>query len=161
MIWILYCAFAIVTMFLWNVIHEMSHVLAAKMLGHIKSWVIKPYPHIYKKHFRFAGAYWKWNENPPSETKRGIISLAPRAMDVVAIELLIVAAFLSGTLQILLLIFCSGGIIDLFVGSIGYSENSDLKQAAKRLKTDPWKLSVVGFVFCFWGALGVLAFFIN
>ena len=78
-------------------------------------------------------------------------------MDVIAIELLIVTLFISGPAQILLLIFCAGGIIDLFVGSIGYSEGSDLRKAAKRLETDPWKIRIAGFVFCLLGVLAVVA----
>lgn len=157
MIWVLYCFAILVSWFLWNIIHEASHVLAAKIFGDVKSWTIKPYPHKNNGSFRFAGAYWTWDGDPPADGARGFIDLAPRIMDVVAIELLIVALFISGPAQILLLIFCAGGIIDLFVGSIGYSENSDLKKAAKRLDINPWKIRISGFVFCLLGVLAVVA----
>jgi hypothetical protein len=157
MLYVIYCLVAILTLFLWNVIHEASHVLAAKALGNVKEWSIKPYPHKHNGKFRFAGAYWTWDGEPPTDGARGCIDLAPRIMDVVAIELLIVALFISGLAQILLLIFCAGGIIDLFVGSIGYSDSSDLQKAAKRLEINPWKIRITGFVFCLLGVLAVVA----
>ncbi|MHA2426416.1 MAG: hypothetical protein ACXADB_00050 [Candidatus Hermodarchaeia archaeon] len=157
MLYVIYCLAAILTLFLWNVIHEMSHVLAAKIFGNVKEWSIKPYPHKHNGKFRFAGAYWTWDGDSPANGVRGCIDLAPRIMNVVAIELLIVALFISGPAQILLLIFCAGGIIDLFVGSIGYSDNSDLQKAAKRLEIHPWKIRIAGFLFCLLGVLATVA----
>lgn len=152
---ILYCLSAVITLFLWNTIHELSHILAAKFVGNVSSWSIKPYPHISGGRFRFASSSWRWEGEAPTASEEAAVHLAPRIMDTLAILLVIATIFISGPLQILMLIFCSGGIIDLFVGSIGYSATSDLRKAAQLLEIAPWKIRTVGFALCLLGTLEV------
>jgi len=159
MIWV-YILAAIVSWLLWNVIHEMSHVVAAKAFGKVKSWTIKPYPHMHNGSFRFAGAYWDWEGDPPATAARGMISLAPRIMNFLAIELIIITFFLSGMAKLLLLIFCLGGVVDMFVGSIGYGKRSDLRRGAERLEISPWKIRTAGLAASVVGVLAAIASFL-
>ncbi len=142
----------IASWYIWNVIHEMSHILAAQTFGKVKSWEIKPYPHKYNGNFRFAGAYWTWEEEPRKE-HRAFISLAPRFPNLVAAALLTVScAFphimvgLLGAIHPPIMIFLIAGMIDLFVGSFGLRKNSDLRKAAANLNVSPWMLRIPGFI---------------
>ena len=49
-------------------------------------------------------------------------------------------------LAIFWLIFCSGALVDLLVGSFGISDRSDLKRASAALDISPWWLRVGGIV---------------
>jgi len=156
MIW-LYCLAAVVSWVLWNVIHEMSHVMAANLVGNVKSWKIKPYPHKYNGKFRFAGAYWIWDGPSPAKEAQGLISLAPRLSNFVAIELAFLTFLLSGTAKMFLLIFCAAGVIDLIVGSIGYSDGSDLRKAADKLEVNPWRIRAIGLAISAIGIIIIIA----
>lgn len=152
---IAYILFAAFTYLSWTVIHEVSHIAAASMVGKISEPKIIPYPHFTKKdgkkNFYFARAAWKWEGGYPSDKKRAFVSLAPRIPNLLACILLILdMVFLSSNL---LLIFCIGGLVDLAIGSIGYREKSDLRRAATRLNASPWIFRVVGWVIVL--ALGI------
>jgi hypothetical protein len=154
---IAYILFAAFTYLSWTVIHEVSHIAAASMVGKISEPKIIPYPHFTKrdgkKNFYFARATWRWEDGYPSDKKRAFVSLAPRIPNLLACILLIGdMVFLSSNL---LLIFCIGGLVDLAIGSIGYREKSDLRRAATRLNVSPWIFRVVGWVIVL--ALGIPA----
>jgi len=135
----------IVTLFLWNFIHEMSHVLMAKIVGDVKTWTIKPYPHMHRGSFRFAGAYWMW-KRLPEDKDRGWVYLAPRLPDLLAILAIPATFLLTGLAKFILLIVLAGGIIDLFVGSLGISDKTDLNKISRHFAINPWLPRVVGFV---------------
>lgn len=135
--------------FLWTLIHEFSHLLMARSFAEFQEWSIKPYPHFVeingKKVFRFAsfhcilklGEYFTKNE-------KSTISLAPRIMDIIAAIALPFATFFSGIVLGAWLVLWGCGLLDLFVGSLGISEESDLKKAAKNLDISPWWFRIVG-----------------
>lgn len=154
---IAYIFFALLTYFTWTVIHEVSHIIAASLVGKISEPKIIPYPHFTikngKKFFYFARASWRWEDGYPTDKKRGFVSLAPRVANLLNCVLLILnLAFFSSNL---ILIFCLGGLVDLAVGSIGFRKKSDLRRAARRLKVSPWIFRVVGWVIVL--ALGIPA----
>jgi hypothetical protein len=153
---LVYVLAAIVIWPLWLVIHEMSHIAAARMVGPLKSWAIKPYPNKADDgHWRFASAKWTWEEEP-TPTQRGLVSLAPRVPNLAAIMLILATFFLTGIAKVLLLIFCAAGVIGLVVGSIGSTKNSDLQKGAEKLEINPWAIRVVGLVISLAGAVAVL-----
>jgi hypothetical protein len=155
MIW-LYCLAVLISIFLWNVIHELSHVIAAKLFGNVKSWKIKPYPHMHEGNFRFAGAYWDWEDARPANGLLGLISLAPRVANFIGVQLVLAVLLTTGLPQMLLAIFCGVGMIDLIYGSIGWSDSSDLKKAAERLEISPWTIRLPGLGYALIGAVGIL-----
>ena len=142
---LIYIIAAVASLFAWNVIHEMSHILAAMAFGDIVDWKIKPYPHMKDGKFRFAGAEWTWVGEVPGKEKKAWISFAPRIPNILAAFLLFVGFYLTGVIQITWLIFCFAGIIDLAVGSLGISETSDLRKASVGLEINPWVFRVFGF----------------
>ena len=144
--WILILALpiGIVLWFWWAFIHELSHYLAAKRWG-AKNPRFKIYPHRYLGDFRFAGVYYDWGVVVPSFRDRALIALAPRLPDCVAAALLPVAAAFDMPWRVVWLAFWGADLVNLFVGSLGISENSDLRRAAKWLEVDPWCFRLCGF----------------
>ena len=157
-----YIVAALVMWFLWLVTHEMSHIMAAFLVGDVKDWSIKPYPNrAADGHWRFASASWTWEGEAPSQKKQGFVSLAPRIPNLLAIALIPVTLLLTGIPQMLLLIFCLEGVIGLIVGSIGKTPNSDLQKGARRLDISPWAIRLPGLMVAIMGVLACLLIFLS
>lgn len=131
----------IISIFLWSIIHEFSHLLVILFLSKVKSWNIKLYPHKYNKEFRFAGIYWRWKKVPNS-FRIALIMLAPRVPDLIA------SALLIKSWHYILMIFLFGGVVDLFIGSLGVGKYSDTRQAASKFNINPWIIRIPGLIIC-------------
>ena len=152
---------SLVTFFVWSVIHEMAHVLMAKILINVTDWSIRPYPHIYedddgKRYFVWALSMWTYQGEVTSK-QTAAIYLAPRIPDVIAACLLQLYWIMPQSfLTLLLVVFGIGGIVDLVVGSVGRSDISDITRASKALGIPQWILSAVGWVIALAASLPIL-----
>lgn len=137
---------AVVAFFLWAVVHEAAHILAAHVLVGVRTCVIVPFPH--RKDGRW---YWARAEyvpkRQPTDRDLGFVALAPRLPDAVAVLL---APFLPWPLVILAL----GGWVDMAVGAIGVTEASDLRTGARGLNLSPWFLRL--YIAIFLGIFGAV-----
>jgi hypothetical protein len=144
MIWVLYGVVSIIATFSWLVIHEMSHVLMAMHVADVTEWKITPYPNRDEDgNWRFASSWYRFKEMP-SAMRLAAISLAPRIPNLLAIAMLPATFFITGVWQILLLIFLEAGVIDLVVGSMGITKNSDLCVASRHMGLWHWELRIAG-----------------
>lgn len=145
-VWVLLISEIPLVWLIWTALHELSHYLMAKHfadLDDVKWWL---YPHRDAEgNLYFAKIEWKWLGPVPSAFQHALIYLAPRIMNVVAAIALPFAALLPLPWMIAWIIFWGAGIVDFFVGSLGMSELSDLRQASKYLKIDAYNLRVFGF----------------
>lgn len=137
--------------FIWTMIHELSHLWMVKRFVRLESWSIKPYPHYRdvgdgKKQFSFAAVYWRLEPDQFMTNKQlATISLAPRIGDIIAVIALPFAVlFSSGVLFWIWISFWFCGLVDLFIGSLGIRDNSDLRRASNYLKINPWLLRIAG-----------------
>jgi hypothetical protein len=133
------------TYVLWVYLHEISHILAAHCIVGVKSYSIKMIPEIINGMIYFGSVkYVTYRE--PSNTQSGYIQLAPRIFDIAsAILLPLTFTVLNVYIKTALIIVLGAGLVDLFVGSIGYSDISDLKQASINLNISPWVFRIIGF----------------
>ena len=138
---------AIPAFFLWVVIHEMSHYIAYKLTTGVISAKFKLYPHIKEG----EGPWWKrfrWAairvEIPRDETisERFLISFAPRLLAMIAFP---ITALVIGIPGVVIATLVGAGLVDLLVGSLGISPNSDLQKAAAAAIVSPWILRIAGF----------------
>jgi len=146
---IIFPILAIIPTFLfWAWAHEFCHLLAHKVCGADGTYVIKVLPHKWRDKWYFARLHWVQYFIPPgglTPTQRGFIEIAPRFVDLLAVIALPFAILFPGVLCWMWIVFWGGGIIDLIVGSIGWSERSDLRQGASWFEISPWILRTVGF----------------
>jgi len=151
----------IVTFFVWSVIHELAHVLMAKLLTDVTDWKIKPYPQMVetndgKRYFVWALSMWTY-KGEVTDRQTAAIYLAPRIPDVVAAGLLQLYWIMPPSVWTLLfVVFCIGGIVDLAVGSAGRSDLADVTKASKALGMPQWILSAIGWVIALAASLPVL-----
>jgi len=129
---------------IWASIHEFSHLLAVKKFVEVVWWKMKLYPHMSEYGFRWASVEYK-HTDPLTTGQQIMVSLAPRLPDTIAAILFPICAVLPEWWAWIWLLLWGAGIVDLFVGSVGYSENSDLRKAAKNLDVSPWLLRLYGF----------------
>jgi tRNA(Ile)-lysidine synthetase-like protein len=127
MITLILSALALLAVFpLWAAIHEYSHLRKAKQLVGVQWYKMFLYPHSYNGVWYWARISYILNRQPNSWELYDIC-LAPRTPDLWATLLLPFSAIFGlWPLTILL----AGGAIDMFVGSLGISDASDLKRAA-------------------------------
>ena len=135
------------TYFLWAAIHEYSHVIAYHLLYKVHSYSVKLYPHKHLGSFRFAG-YSVWLGDPETKENKWKTALAPRVMDLVACFFFPFCLLFSGTVQLVLLTLVGGGLVDLFIGSLGIRKQSDLVKASDSLDIPNNVLRVWGLVLC-------------
>lgn len=136
--------------FLWSAIHELSHLVVAKLQ---RDYVVRPsfklYPHIdeVSQEFRWASISWEYPRDPKLSGKEfAAIMLAPRVLGLIAAIALPFACLLPELWMISSWLTIWGcGLIDLAYGSIGFSANSDLRVAALNLNISPWILRIAGW----------------
>ncbi len=148
--WAIYPFLLIGAYFVWAGIHEVSHYLVARRLFDVVWVKFRLYPHYNRslKTFYWAAVYY----SPDScgfltrIEDAGKVSLAPRIPDVMAAILLTAAGILPAPWGIVWGVFLGAGLVDLLVGSIGISKNSDLQRVSRWLNLDPWWLRAAGLV---------------
>ena len=148
----------IATYLFWTIGHELSHLLAAKLLVGLKKWSIYPYPHIVKdekgRRFYFARTSMTYAKTP-SEEERQMIFFAPRLLDYLMLWGCFIFAFYASPY---LGIFLFGGVIDLFVGSLGISKHSDLKKSTTNA-LDLWLNRMMGLTVSICCGVGIFSYF--
>lgn len=145
--WALVIATALVSHPLWTFLHEASHVLVARMMSPLREVRWWLYPHRDEDgNFFFAKVQWLW-ETQPSDSKWWWAALysAPRAMNLVAAVSFSLTSLFNSPWSLVWMVLWGAGLVDFLVGSIGYSEKTDLRRTASALGLDPWVLRVVGF----------------
>lgn len=138
--------FTIFTYFIWNTIHEASHLIAAHLQFRIKTWTINLIPSLYKETIRWASCTFSPSRKPTNKEEL-IVDLAPRVPDLLA-AIMFPLAFLFTPftfLWFLWVIFWGAGLIDFLIGSIGTTSHSDLQRASRRLKINPIFIRLIGF----------------
>jgi len=133
----------------------MSHIIAAHLTVGVIRWkinlflMLENFPHNIKN-MRFAECIY-YPKREIMSREKGIISLAPRIPDIVFAFLTPITALVNEPYCYILTILFGGSLIDLFVGSEGISDRSDLKRAADSLNINPWVLRIIGmsiFIIC-------------
>lgn len=129
---------------LWSAIHELSHVGMVATTAGVKSWSIRLLPHRIDGRFYWASARWE-TKRDPTPTEKAYIYLAPRIGGLAAVIMFpFFGAIPDPLVSGLWFAVLGGGIVDLIIGSIGYSEFSDLRRAADAWETSPWALRIPG-----------------
>jgi len=136
----------VVVWFLWTLLHEAAHALAAKLLMKAQDFKFNLYPHINEqKKFLFASVSWITPGTTRTDTKEALVLLAPRVMSLVAVIAFPFLLLFSMPLAMFWAILWGAGLVDLFVGSLGISKASDLRRAAELLKFNPTVIRILGF----------------
>lgn len=140
-----YCLFALIAWPAWTLIHEFSHLAAAKMLRPILSWKLYPIPGKYDGNWYFVRITWTYQLPEMNGWETFFTLIAPRIPNIIAGVMFTLLSLLSGPIQILWIIFWGFGLIDFIWGSIGWSSASDLQAASKAVNWNPWILRIAGF----------------
>lgn len=123
---------------LWAYIHELCHVIMAKKLLGATDCKIIPYPHYYEGHWYFARTQWVVMPEKISDKYMAITLLAPRIPNLIAVT---VFSLYDNSFW---LVFWGVGLLDLFVGSLGITKQSDLRRGSELLGISPWWLRISG-----------------
>lgn len=135
----------IIVWFLWTLLHEMSHAVFAKILLKAKDFKFKLFPHINEnKKFLFASVSWIPLEETRTDTKEAIVLLAPRLMNLVAAIAFPFLLLFPMPFAMAWAILWGAGLVDLFVGSLGISSESDIRRAGKLLNFNSNVIRILG-----------------
>lgn len=130
---------------LWVIIHETSHALAAKLLMKAQDFHFKLYPHITEeKKFLFASVSYMVSTTVRTDTKEAIVLLAPRLMNLVAAIAFPFLLLFPMPFAMAWAILWGAGLVDLFVGSLGISSESDIRRAGKLLNFNSNVIRILG-----------------
>ena len=129
----------------WAAIHELSHYLVARKYLNIISVDFFLYPHK-SKSLGFVWARVKWlADRIPTNYELANISVAPRIPNLIAAIMFTLWSLMPTNILMLLWSgFWIGGLIDLFVGSLGINKQSDLQRVSNGWNLEPWILRVAG-----------------
>ena len=139
---------SILAYFLWDLIHETSHLLVAHFMVGVRKWSMKLWPHYDQGALRW-GAVEYWPERAVSSKEEVCILLAPRIPNLLSVLAFPFSAALSGQEFIVWGVLWGAGLVDLLVGSLGISPTSDLRLASHYMKCSPWLLRVLGMILIF------------
>ena len=132
--------------FLWVVVHEVSHWALAKLLIGIESVRFKFYPNRGSSgKLRAASVRFKLSR-PARPWERAVYSLAPRGPDLIACVALPFGWILGSPWAVIWSLAWGAGLVDLWTGSVGIGERSDLRHAADAVGWNYWSLRVPGFL---------------
>lgn len=131
--------------FVWAAIHEFSHLLMAKALVGSRLISLKLWPHWFKGTFYFASIRHDFERSPTAE-QEAAIHLAPRIPGVAAAAALPFTAFLPSPWIWFVGLAVGAALIDIAVGSIGWSDRSDAKRAAAALRFSVWWVRIIGWL---------------
>ena len=134
--------------FLWVLLHEASHAVLMKIIRPNSKVSIKPYPH------KNASGSWLWGstewENlgePPTKKQISWILFAPRFINIFGIIGTGLSAWLlHGHAAWIICLVLGGSAIDLAVGSIGSSSQSDLIRFSLGFRISPWVFRSLGWI---------------
>ena len=138
----LYILVVIFSYFFHAYLHEYLHLIAAKVTVGVDKYKIKVYPHIDSKLGFVWASVWTIRSSVANKFQNGIIYFSPRFANIFFIGLII--CLQKFELSIYWKIFIASSMVDLFVGSLGISEKSDLKMYSKFWNLNPWVPRLVG-----------------
>lgn len=130
--------------FLWSVLHELSHIYAAKRLVGVTNWRIRPWPQVRDGTLLWGSAEYVLSRAASPREEAGIL-LAPRGLDLVGAIGFIMTPMFQGPWFSVWGVLFGAGLLDLALGSLGISDISDLKRSSRALGWSPWYLRVAGF----------------
>lgn len=132
----------IVSSIAWTIVHEFSHLIAAKLTCGVDWWEMKVRP--CELNGRKVGGYVRYSPiRPQTNIGRAIISLAPF---LISIPICIMLPMLVLTKYYILTGILLGGVIDQIGGAVVPSDTFwDLPHAAEKLKIPLW-LMRTGFI---------------
>ena len=130
---------------LWASIHEYSHLFAVKSYVRVIRSKIKLYPHR-NESLGFVWASIRWHTNRRLTMRElAWVSFAPRWAGIIALVLFPLWSLMpSPEASLIWGVIWGGGLIDVFVGSLGISVNSDLRRASYGWNISPWILRISG-----------------
>jgi len=141
---LLYIIIITLSFFLHAYIHELSHLYMTKALVGVNSHRIRLYPHI-DEHLGFVWAsVYVDRKSEPTKLHAGLIYFAPRIANIIFILLFATISLLSFEISVYIKIIIGASAIDLFIGSLGLSERSDLRMYSKFWSISPWLPRVAG-----------------
>ena len=138
----LYIFVIIFSYFFYEYIHEYMHLFITKSTVGVDKYRIKVYPHIDSKLGFVWASVWTVRSSVATKFQNGMIYFAPRFANIFFIILII--CLQKFELSIYWKIFLASSMIDLFVGSLGVSERSDLRMYSKYWNLNPWIPRLVG-----------------
>jgi hypothetical protein len=163
--WWLGLALVLPCWFLWTLLHEGAHVLAAVLLAGARVQHFRPWPHITAdRRFVFGSMSWVslYELSAPSgrSWRLALISLAPRIPNAVAALVLPFGPLFDGWTEVVWAMVWGAGLVDLGVGSLGVSPWSDLRRGARALGRPAWVFRVLGWTLLVvslvcWAVLGL------
>lgn len=137
-------ALGIGSFFLWATIHELSHLVAAKLAADATLIEIKVWPHFHNDNFYWASIRYE-RHREASRAGDAFIHLAPRIPDLIGALALPLACLLPSPWFWFYTVVVGAALFDLGNGSIGYCEHADLRRAARAMQISPWWIRVVGW----------------
>jgi len=128
---------------LWTVVHEFSHLIAAKLTCGVSEWEMKVLPHKVDGE-KYAGSVRYYPIRYRTRKVKAFISLAPFISSTVACILLPIAVMSK---SIIFIAFMVAGIVDHLSGSMVPKDiRWDMPHAAKNLNISLWKLRTCGIM---------------
>ena len=131
----------------WTAVHELSHAFAVSRFRQVVEYRFRLYPHRTDGgRFVFASVQYPYVGVALDGGEQAAVSLAPRLPNLVALVLAPLGACLPWpTVGCAWSVLLGAALIDLVVGSVGWSVESDLRRAADALEIPGWPLRVTGF----------------
>lgn len=136
---------AILSFFLWATIHELSHLLMAKVLVGATLVDLKVWPHTYNGTFYWASIRYD-RKREPTRLEDALIHLAPRIPGAAAAVAFPFTALLPSSWCWFVGVVVGASLFDIGNGSVAWSDGSDGKRAAEALRISAWWIRVVGWV---------------
>lgn len=128
---------------LWVGIHEISHMVMAKILLQGSNFELHLLPS-YHLDRGWVFGYCRCRYSIDASTwKQGVFFLAPRIPNILA-AIALQFVYPTTMASLALVIIIGAGLIDLIVGSLGISPISDLQRASTLFNISPWYLRIGG-----------------
>lgn len=137
--------------FLWAIIHELSHLLAAKATVGATLTDLKAWPHVYNGVFYWASIRYD-RKREATRIEETLINLAPRIPGAVAAVAFPFTALLLSPWCWFVGVLIGAALIDIAVGSIGYNIGSDARRAAAEMDVSIWWIRIIGWTVIFTSA---------
>lgn len=134
----LYILVVIFSYFFHAHLHEYLHLLATKITVGVDKYKIKVYPHIDSKLGFVWASVWTARAREANNFENGIIYFSPRFANILFAVIIALMCLQEFELSIYWKIFIASSMVDLFVGSLGVSEKSDLQMYSKYWNLNPW-----------------------
>jgi hypothetical protein len=126
--------------FIWTIIHEFAHLVAAKLTCGTRRWKMRVWPHKLNGE-SVAGSVAYTPLRPETNRGRGVVFIASFIPSIVACIILPIAIF-TGSIPFIALMIA--GWSDQVSGSLPASNTADLPVAARELKVSPILLRICG-----------------